>query len=526
MFVVEYILLHYNIKIVENQEEKNCMIRLFENHRVRRYKELDGVWDFVKDGCEKKYKLPVPGCWEQHPDMLSYRGKGEFSKKVYVNKNGNVRLEFKGVSHTADVFFDGEKIAHHYNAFTPFSAVVTNVAEGEHEIKVLVDNSFTIDSTLHIPNDYYTYGGITRPVALENIPDVYIKYVHFTPFIKDEKWHAKIEAAVSNLSEHTIDGELLTSLEGNTFNQKFTVEGCAEKCISIEAEFENVKAWSDTEPNLYMLYTTISLGGTVVDDLIERVGFRVIEIKDRNIYLNGEKIFFKGFNRHEDYAVDGCAVSLQHMVGDLDMMADMGANALRTSHYPNDERMLDLCDERGILVWEENHARGQGLSGMQRPNFEKQCADCIDEMIENHYNHPSVIIWGILNECASDTAEGREIYKKQFEQIKSLDKTRPTSFASNKYFKDLCLDLVDIISMNVYTGWYTVETADWRATDGIDERIDKLIAWANRAAGANKPFLVTEFGAAAMYGYRDKNLCRWSEEFQAKLIGETIDAYE
>ena len=81
------------------------MIRLFEMHRVRQIKELDGLWDFTRESDGRKYKLPVPGCWEQHPDMLSYRGKGEFSKKVYVNKNGNVRLEFKGVSHTADVFF-------------------------------------------------------------------------------------------------------------------------------------------------------------------------------------------------------------------------------------------------------------------------------------------------------------------------------------------------------------------------------------------------------------------------------------
>ena len=106
------------------------MIRLFETHRVRCTKELDGLWCFRKEGGERIYRLPVPSCWEQHPDMLSYRGKGEFSRKVYVNKTGNIRLEFKGVSHTADVFFDGEKIAHHYNAFTPFSAVVTNVTEG------------------------------------------------------------------------------------------------------------------------------------------------------------------------------------------------------------------------------------------------------------------------------------------------------------------------------------------------------------------------------------------------------------
>ena len=101
------------------------MIRLFDTHRVRETRELDGMWDFEANG--KTYSLPVPGCWEQHPDLLNYRGQGTYTKKVYIKRQGNIRLEFKGVSHTADVYFDGEKIAHHYNAFTPFSAVIPAV---------------------------------------------------------------------------------------------------------------------------------------------------------------------------------------------------------------------------------------------------------------------------------------------------------------------------------------------------------------------------------------------------------------
>ena len=74
--------------------------------------------------------------------------------------------------------------------------------------------------------------------------------------------------------------------------------------------------------------------------------------------MYSEPVFLKGFNRHEDYGDIGCAIPLQLMAQDMDLMQDMGANAVRTCHYPNDERFLDLCDERGIMVWEENHARG------------------------------------------------------------------------------------------------------------------------------------------------------------------------
>ena len=489
------------------------MIRLFEQHRIRESKELDGMWNFKAQG--KEYQMPVPACWEQHPDFLSYRGKGEYSKRVYVKNDGNVRLEFKGVSHTADVYFDGEKIAHHYNAFTPFSAVIKNVKKGEHEIKVEVDNTFGEHSALHIPNDYYTYGGITRPVAYEQVDDVYIKNVHFTPKFQDGKWSAKIEVSIGSLSDTAINVDVKSTLAGTEMNKEVSID--ADTTVVFEQEFDDVKAWSQGNSNLYMLNTVISVNDKDIDDLIERVGFRTVEVRDTKIYLNGEEIYLKGFNRHEDYAVDGCAVTLQHMVQDMDLMQDMGANAVRTCHYPNDERFLDLCDERGIFVWEENHARGLVLKDMQNPNFEKQCEDCIREMIENHYNHPSIVIWGILNECASETDEGRRMYKKQYDQIKSLDTSRPTTSATCRHFTDICLDLPDVVSFNMYTKWYK--------DCPIDERNNQEIEWIKESGGDNKPIIVSELGAAAIYGYRDRSRCKWSEERQADLIRDNLEVY-
>lgn len=493
------------------------MIRLFDTHYIRETRELDGMWDFNMEGFDKTYRLPVPGCWEQHPDFMQHRGKGTYVKKVNIKNGGNIRLEFKGVSHTADVYFDGEKIAHHYNAFTPFSAVVKNVKEGEHEIKVEVDNTFGEHSALHIPNDYYTYGGITRPVSLEIIPDVYIKSVRFTPYMSDGKWNAKIEVRLHNLSLQSMNAEVNVMLGALSKREIVQIEDKSEASVVFDTVFENVKSWSHEDPVLYMLNTTLTVNGEETDDLIERVGFRTVEVRDTKIYLNGQPIYLKGFNRHEDYAVDGCAVSMQHMVQDMDLMEDMNANALRTCHYPNDERFLDLCDERGIMVWEENHARGLVLKDMQNPNFERQCEDCIREMIENHYNHPSIVIWGILNECASETEEGRKMYKKQYDQIRSMDRSRPVTSATCRHFTDICLDLPDIVSFNMYSGWYK--------DCPIDERNDQEIEWIKKSGGENKPIIVSELGAAAIYGYRDRSRCKWSEERQADLIRDNLEVY-
>ncbi len=489
------------------------MLRLFDTHHIRQTTELDGMWKVTIN--EKTYKLPVPACWEQHPDLLSFRGKGEYRKEIYIREDGHVRLEFKGVSHTADVYFDENFVMHHYNAFTPFSGIVTNVKKGYHTVCVKVDNTFGVHSSLHVPNDYYTYGGITRPCGYELIPDVYIKQVHFTPYKADGIWKADIEVSLSNLG--TEEKQLTVICELNSVTTKAYVTVQKEAVIHLTESYPEVKSWSGKEPNLYYLNTVLYENETPIDDLIERVGFREVKVNGNHLFLNGERLYFKGFNRHEDYAVEGCAVSLAHMVQDLDLMADMNANAVRTCHYPNDERFLDLCDEKGFFVWEENHARGFSLDKMQNPNFEAQCKDCIDEMINNHYNHPSIVIWGILNECASETPEGREMYKKQYEQIKSLDTSRPHTSATCRHFKDISLDLPDIVSFNQYSGWYL--------DCDIAVRNDELIDWIYKEGGEGKPIIVSEVGAAAIYGYRDRSRCKWSEERQADIIKQNLDVY-
>lgn len=492
------------------------MIRLFEQHRVREQRELDGMWNYVREDG-RQYTIPVPGCLEQHPDLITYRGKGTYYKKVFVRRKGNIRLEFKGVSHTADVYFDGKFLVHHYNAFTGFDGIVADVEPGEHEIRVCVDNSFSEASALHVPNDYYTYGGITRPVSMELLADVYIRKVHFTPIRAAEGWRGRIEAEIENLSRKDLALELKMTLADTQVTEAVQVGAESISRVSCEAAYENVEEWNPRTPRLYFLNAELWEKEQIVDDYIERVGFREIGMNGGRLLLNGKPVFLKGFNRHEDYGTLGCAIPLPVMAQDMDLMQEAGANAVRTCHYPNDERFLDLCDERGMLVWEENHARGLSLKQMQNPNFEKQCEDCIAEMIAQHYNHPSIVIWGILNECVSEVPEGRKMYQKQYEQIKSLDTSRPTTSATCRHFTDICLDLPDIVSFNLYLGWYVNEP--------MKERFDQQLDWIAQAGGAGKPVIVSEFGAAAMYGYRDRGRCKWSEERQADVIRENLELF-
>lgn len=496
------------------------MIRTFCTHEIRKVRELSGsLWEFspcTGDLAGRKYRMAVPCCWESMPDFSSYRGVGVFSREIETE--GAFRLVFKGVSHTARVCLDGREIGSHYNAYTPFAVAVTDVMAGRHLLEVYADNTFGEASALHIPNDYMSYGGISRGVLLEELTDTYIEYIHAVPVMEKDGWKALVSLKVKNWSAAGKACRLYLDLAGIASEaMELTLEAGGEKTVDFQLSAAEAEAWEIKNPKLYTVRATLSDENGAFDDQIDRMGFREIRTEGKDILLNGKKLRIRGFCRHEDHPMFGCALPYAAIQQDLETAMDLGANAIRTAHYPNDELFLDLCDEQGILVWEENHARGLTLEHMQNPNFERQAETCIEEMITAHINHPSVIIWGILNECASDTEYGYECYKKQYDLIKHMDFSRPRSSASCKFKTDICFGLPEIVSYNLYPEWYHETPAS--------EYVKDIYDWVQRESeGSGKPFLVTEIGAGAIYGFRSHTLCKWSEEYQAKALEDQITA--
>lgn len=496
------------------------MIRTFCTHEIRKVRELSGsLWEFspcTGDLAGRKYRTAVPGCWESMPDFSSYRGVGVFSREIETE--GVFRLVFKGVSHTARVCLDGREIGSHYNAYTPFAVAVTDVMAGRHLLEVYADNTFGEASALHIPNDYMSYGGISRGVLLEELTDMYIEYIHAVPVMEKDGWKAVVSVKVKNWSAAGKACRLYLDLAGIASEaMELTLEAGGEKTVDFQLSAAEAETWEIKNPKLYTVRATLSDENGAFDDQIDRMGFREIRTEGKDILLNGKKLRIRGFCRHEDHPMFGCALPYAAIQQDLETAMDLGANAIRTAHYPNDELFLDLCDEQGILVWEENHARGLTLEHMQNPNFERQVETCIEEMITAHINHPSVIIWGILNECASDTEYGYECYKKQYDLIKRMDFSRPRSSASCKFKTDICFGLPEIVSYNLYPEWYHETPAS--------EYVKDIYDWVQRESeGSGKPFLVTEIGAGAIYGFRSHTLCKWSEEYQAKALEDQITA--
>lgn len=507
------------------------MLRTFATHKIRKTEELSSsLWQFHTlsgEQADRVIPVMVPSCWETYPDTLTYRGKASYKRSF--EGGGNIRLEFKGVSHTATVMVDGVEVASHYNAYTIFDAVLKDLEPGNHTLEVIADNSFGPDSALHVPNDYQSYGGISRGVGLELLNDAYIQWMHFTPLGGREgqtgDWLANLQISVCNLAEQPFAGRvkvILQPVKGGEAQELGVLPVqlaagetgvlCGDSLVC-----RQVKSWSPESPELYYLQAVLEKTGIPIDDLIDRVGFRVVEIRGKDILLNGRKLFIKGFGRHEDHPQFGCALPYSAIQYDLMLAKDMGANSIRTVHYPNDELMLDLCDEQGILVWEENHARGLSEEDMRNPNFERQCEECIREMIGAHFNHPSIYIWGILNECASDVEYGKECYGAQYALIRELDPSRPRSSASFKFKTDICFGFPEVVSYNIYPKWYH--------DTPVKEYLEDLYGWVQTdSEGSGKPFLITEIGAGAIYGYRTPVKVKWSEEYQAEALQEQIQA--
>ena len=495
------------------------MLRTFETHKIRKTTELSGrLWDFTALSGDKEgvsMKVMVPSCLETYPGFGNYRGLASY--ETSFEAEGNIRLEFKGVSHFARVFVDGEETAQHYGSYTPFDICVKNLSPGMHSLKVIVDNDFRDEYVLDFPNDYMSYGGISRGVVLEYIKNIYIDWIHVTPLREaDGIWSIRAEVACQNLSESPLYADVrLKFLDTEACCQGKLLPPGKSIITFEELEIADACPWSMEDPVLYQVSASLLQNGAVVDDMIERTGLRLVRVEGTSVLLNNKPLRIKGFCRHEDHPQYGCALPAEAIAYDLQLIKDLGANSVRTSHYPNDELFLDMCDELGILVWEENHARGINGDRMKSPYFEEQCEQVIREMITAHYNHPSIYIWGILNECGSETEYEKSCYRRQYDLIRHLDKSRPCSSASCRFGTDICQDLPDVCSWNIYPYWYDDDTAS--------QKLQKLHDWLNTDGnGGGKPLLITEVGAGSIYGFRDTSSDVWSEDLQAEILEKQL----
>lgn len=494
------------------------MERLFATHQIRHSQEAAPFWNFRtldEGGLDKPIRTLVPGAWETLPMLRSYRGRGVYEQTF--TGGGNLRFQFGGVSFRAKVSLDGQEIVSHYGAYTAFDAIVPGVPECQHTLTVEVDNRFGGDSALHVVNDYYSYGGLIRPVVMEQLADAYIARLYVTPIFTDEGWKAAVETTVRNLADESASYDLHIIIDGLAEGEvSLQLDAKAETVTIALIDCPDAELWQPLNARLYTITARLEKDGQPVDDLIDRFGFRQVQLQGKDILFNGEKLLLKGFNRHEDYGSFGCAIPLSAMQQDLDLMLDLGCNCVRTCHYPNDPRFLDLCDELGILVWEESHARGLTEEQMRNPHFMEQTLLCTREMVQQHYNHPAIFIWGCLNECADNCEYGADCYRQTYQQLRALDLSRPITAALLERPGGLVFGESDVVCVNLYPLWYH----DCPVQRQIDMKLEEI----RTHGGDNKPVIISEIGAGAIYGNHDPfGQAKWSEERQCAILRQQIE---
>lgn len=505
------------------------MNRVFDDHILRKVYSLDGTWQFCADESQEgealgyTKELPayakniiVPSVIGRDFGLLTYEGITWFQRKFHTN-GGTLRFCFGAVMTEAKVWLDGEYLGEHYGGFCEFDLIAENVATGEHTLILRVDNSSDLDSIPHPKVDWYHHGGIIRSVSFEELSGVCVLRCHAEYTLNDALTAAEVFFKLKLYSKEDSETSLDIFVGDNIVIAKNikVCKGVSEvKTESIT--LEDIALWGIDKPNLYTL-----VAKTATDDFIDRIGFRYIEVKNGKVYLNNKEIEFRGANRHEDHPDWGFAVPAQISRKDVEIFKDMGANAVRGSHYPQSRAFVDLLDENGLMFWSEIPIWGGGYTAadLERPLVLRRGLDMLKEMTEVYYNHPSIVIWGIHNEIDTAATSALEMSKLYYSEMKQNGGNRLVTYASCRPFTDICFAYCDVMCVNYYYGWYEGTIKTW------DIFLEKFDARRKELGFPEKPLIVSEFGAAAIYGNHTFDNLKWTEEYQAELLRYCIEAF-
>ena len=449
---------------------------------------LNNDWNFrfshqVQKGTE--VRVDLPHTWNAQ-DALSgkidyKRGIGNYEKNLFIRpewKGKRLFIRFEGVNNIADVFINRRHIGEHRGGYGAFIFEITGKVEygKENSILVRVNNGEQLD-IMPLVGDFNFYGGIYRDVHLLITDETCISPLDYASpgvrLIQDSVSHryAKVRAIVdlSNGSSGNQEVELnVRLLDG----QRVVKEGTKNVNLSgnevmqqeLTFEIDQPHLWNGRQdPFLYQAEVTLFRNGQMVDRVTQPFGLRFYLIDpDKGFFLNGKHLPLQGVCRHQDRSEVGNALRPQHHEEDVALMLEMGVNAVRLAHYPQATYFYDLMDKNGIIVWAEIPFVGPGgyndKGFVDLPAFRANGKEQLKELIRQHYNHPSICVWGLFNELT-------ELGDNPVEYIKELnvlahqeDTTRPTTSASNQ-MGDLNF-ITDAIAWNRYDGWYGGTPAD------------------------------------------------------------------
>jgi len=442
------------------------------------YQSLNGLWkfhcsanpakrpnnffqhDFDTNGWDE---IPVPSNWELQgygiPIYVNDRYPfpknlpkvphddnpvGSYKKYFTVPKSWDGRdifIQFGAVKSAAYFWLNGEFLGYNQGSKTPVEFNITPFLKaGENSISVEVYR-YSDGSYLEC-QDFWRLSGIERDVFLWSAPKVGIRdFFVITNLIneyKDGIFSVEVEMNQSFEGTYFMDCLLLNDEREEVFKSSKRMDDAQYKLgsISFFKKIKNPKKWTAETPNLYQLVLILKdEKGAIVETVGCKVGFRKVEIQNGLLLVNGKAITLKGVNRHEHDEVNGHVITEKSMLLDIQLMKQYNINAVRSSHYPNDRRWYELCDEYGLYVIDEANIEAHGMGAIFQkpfdeaahtsalPSFKSAHLNRVKRMLERAKNHPSIITWSIGNEAGN----GHNM-KAAYAWAKERDNTRPVQY--------------------------------------------------------------------------------------------------
>lgn len=454
-----------------------------ERHTV----SINDGWAFAFPDSRQHVTVNLPHTYnlDAYSTRDYYRGKGHYRKVLdipSVNPGQRYFLRFDAANKAATVTVNGHTFAEHPAGYSTFCHDITPfITDGANIVEVTVDNSRK-DIPPHSA-DFTFWGGLYRDAWLTTTAPVHFDMldhgsdgIYVTPQVTASTADIAVAGRITNDDAHSADIILtytLTAPDGSNacsaVDRRMTVP--AGETVTVDTHMpviSNPQLWSPDSPRLYTLTAEITdrHSGDTLDRIAIPVGLRFYEFRGEDgFWLNGQHLKLRGLNRHQDRQPLGVALPDEAHRTDIALMKELGCNFLRLAHYQQDDAVLRECDRLGIMVWEEIPVVNLVVD---HPAFGDNCVTALTDMIRQHYNHPSVIGWGYMNEVLlaaphKDTPERAEVRARTLDLARRLESTLHsedssrvsfTAFGGAEYYNDAGMAITDVTGWNLYQGWY------------------------------------------------------------------------
>ena len=526
--------------------------------------QKDG-YELIEYNFDQADVINVPGAWnEQKDELFFYQGSIWLFKKFNFNIDPNKlnHLYIGASNFSTKIFLNGERVGQFNSGYTAFNFDISDyLINGENVLLVQINANLSENSVPTKKTDWWPYGGLVGDVLIVNTPKIFIEnaYVQISDLQKKQlNFRAKLNLN-KNMNIKLIIDEL-------NLQRSFTTNKNGE--IDEFIKFKNIDLWSPENPKLYNV--TVKIEG---DEIVDQIGFREIKTKGKQIFLNGTPIKFKGISMHaEPIGEKGIAFSRAHFESLVTTSKELNINFIRAAHYPYTRHMAKVCDELGIMLWEEIPVYWN--INWTNKQTKEDALNMLSNLVTRDWNRASVVVWSLGNETpfskdrmtfmndlkdrlgeldvsrlksAAILSGDAQTFSKLISIIAKVGLEKKDLTAKERYiFEEIVKNVpvpvekllpfeinindplaneLDLIAYNEYFGWYY--TSFFSAQIGIRESLLREIMFELMPSFIirsefNKPIHISEFGAGAKHSFKKTNQV-WSEEYQAKVYLKQLE---